>query len=252
MSSGWIKLHKQIRKHWLWEHPEYLLAWIDMLMMANWQDRKKLYKMELHDIKRGEFPASIRKLSTRWNWSMGKVQRFLNLLKSDKMIETQTDTGYTLVKILKYEQYQVADRHTDGHTDGHTDDTLTGTTIRSNKNIKDNIYTSKKSQLSKIDLNALSTKFPNVEVKVEFEKWQDWMLANGKTYKNYNSSFKNWLRNDWVAKKADSDVAQKRKLICPVHEKQITFAERDTIKYCPECRTIMKTESHLVMDSITA
>ena len=110
----------------------------------------------------------------------------------------------------------------------------------------------KKDQLEKIDLNALSTKFPNVEVKVEFEKWQDWMLANGKTFKNYNSSFKNWLRNDWVAKKADSDVAQKRKLICPVHEKQITFAERDTIKYCPECRTIMQTESHLVMDSITA
>lgn len=137
MNNGWIKLHKKIRKHWIWEHPEFLLAWIDMLMMANWTDHKKLYKMELHKIKRGEFPASIRKLSLRWDWSTGKVQRFLNLLKTDKMIDTLTDTGYTLVKIVNYEQYQVVDRHTDKHTDRHTNDTLTDTTIRSKKNIKE-------------------------------------------------------------------------------------------------------------------
>lgn len=133
MTEGWIKLHKQIRKHWLWECPEFLKAWIDMLMMANWKDRKKLYKMELHKIKKGEFPVSIRKLSLRWDWSTGKVQRFLNLLKTDKMIDTLTDTGYTLVKIVNYEQYQVVDRH----TDRHTDDTLTDTTIRSNKILKE-------------------------------------------------------------------------------------------------------------------
>ena len=140
MNNGWIKLNKRIRKHWLWEHPEYLQAWIDMLMMANWQDRKKLFKMELHEIKRGEFPASIRKLSTRWNWSIGKTQRFLNLLKSDTMIDTLTDTGYTVVKIVNYEQYQTTDRYTDRHTDGYTGDTVTGTTIRSNNNIKEINY----------------------------------------------------------------------------------------------------------------
>jgi len=116
---------------------------------------------------------------------------------------------------------------------------------------------SKETQLEKIDIDVLITKFPNIEVKAEFEKWQDWMLSKGKTFKNYNSSFKNWLRNDWVARKADSDAAQKRKLICPIHERQITFTERDTIKYCPyildngkECRQLMKSESELALIKI--
>ena len=116
---------------------------------------------------------------------------------------------------------------------------------------------SKETQLEKIDIDVLITKFPNIEVKAEFDKWKDWMLSKGKAYKNYNAAFKNWLRNDWVAKKADSDVAQKRKLICPAHEKQITFAERDTIKYCTcmldngkECRQLMKSESELALIKI--
>ena len=108
---------------------------------------------------------------------------------------------------------------------------------------------SKKLQLEKIDLDALITEFPNVDVAAEFEKWQDWMLSKGKTYKNYNSAFKNWLRSDWVQTK---EVSKKRKLICPVHEKRTALAERDSIKYCPECRMRMKTTSELALERITA
>ena len=104
-------------------------------------------------------------------------------------------------------------------------------------------------QLEKIDIDALITEFGNVDVAAEFEKWQDWMLSKGKTYKNYNSAFKNWLRSDWVQTK---EVSTKRKLICPVHEKRIAFAERDSIKYCPECRMRMKTTSELALERITA
>ena len=249
--SDWIKLHRRIRKHWLWENSDFLLAWIDMLMMANWKDRKKLFKMELHEIKRGEFPASIRKLSIRWNWSTGKTQRFLNLLKSDTMIDTQTDTGYTLIKIVNYEQYQVADRHTDKHTDKHTDDTLTDTTIRSNKKLKDNIYmqNSKKEQLKIIDIDALSIEFSGIDVPAEFEKWQDWMLSKGKTYKNYNAAFKNWLRSDFVKTKEGNGI-KKVKLICPEHNNITVHTERGTVKYCVKCRRLMKSESELALIKI--
>jgi len=108
---------------------------------------------------------------------------------------------------------------------------------------------SKKSQLAEINIDSLITEFPGVDVAAEFDKWQDWMLSKGKTYKNYNSAFKNWLRSDWVQKK---EVSKKRKLVCPVHEKITAFAERDSIKYCPECRLLMKTEEHIAIDRITA
>jgi len=107
----------------------------------------------------------------------------------------------------------------------------------------------KNSQLKKINIDALESEFPTVDVAAEFDKWQDWMLSKGKTYKNYNSAFRNWLRSDWVQK---SEKPKKLKLICPEHPTQISLTDRGTIKYCPECRTLMKSESHLAMDRVTA
>ena len=39
--------------------------------------------------------------------------------------------------------------------------------------------------------------FINKDVGLEFDKWNDYMLSNGKTYKNYSAAFRNWLRNDF-------------------------------------------------------
>lgn len=139
--NGWIKLHRRIRKHWIWDNPEYFRAWIDMLLIANHHEKKRLYKTELCTIKRGEFPTSLRKLSVRWGWSIGKIRRFILLLKNDRMIDTQTDTGFTLIKISNYDKYQLAnDTPIDTLTDTVTDtvtDTQTDTTIRRLKNDKE-------------------------------------------------------------------------------------------------------------------
>ena len=60
---------------------------------------------------------------------------------------------------------------------------------------------SKKLQIDKIDLVNLKTEFKNVDVSAEFLKWKDWMDSKGKTYKNYNAAFRNWLRSDFVKPK---------------------------------------------------
>ena len=48
----------------------------------------------------------------------------------------------------------------------------------------------------KENLDILQEQFPEVYVKLEYDKFIDYLEAKGKTYKNYNSGFKNWLRND--------------------------------------------------------
>jgi len=75
-NTGWIKLNKKIKNHWLWDKPEYLRAWIDMLMEANFADVTKLYNMELVTIKRGEFPTSLRSLSDRGVGRLVKLEGF--------------------------------------------------------------------------------------------------------------------------------------------------------------------------------
>jgi len=135
MNSGWLKIHSQIRNHWLWKDPQYLRAWIDMLMMANWKPTKRIYKNEIILIDRGSFPTSVRKLMLRWNWSNRKLYRFLKLLQKDAMIHTVKDHGFTLIKITNYDKYQLKEftpTHTPTHTLEHTPThTLEHTTRRS-------------------------------------------------------------------------------------------------------------------------
>ena len=135
--TGWVSIHKQIRNHWIWEDPRYLQAWMDMLMMANYNEVKKPYKGTIVLIKRGEFPASFRALALRWGWSKNTVIKFINRLKADTMVDTHTDYGFTLVKIVNYDKYQSqADTVVDtvgGTVSGTVSGTPGGTTI-----IKDN------------------------------------------------------------------------------------------------------------------
>ena len=57
----------------------------------------------------------------------------------------------------------------------------------------------KRNQLLDIKDNLKEYKeiFINKDVGLEFDKWNDYMLSNGKTYKNYSAAFRNWLRNDF-------------------------------------------------------
>ena len=56
----------------------------------------------------------------------------------------------------------------------------------------------KRNQLLDIRDNLKEYKeiFINKDVSLEFDKWNDYMLSTGKTYKNYSAAFRNWLRND--------------------------------------------------------
>lgn len=62
---------------------------------------------------------------------------------------------------------------------------------------------SKKNQLKKIEseLNILQAEFDKVDVSIEFDKFQDYLKANGKKYANYKSAFRNWLRSDFIKPK---------------------------------------------------
>ena len=72
----------------------------------------------------------------------------------------------------------------------------------------------KKDQLKEIEnnLSELQNEFSEVNVKLEYEKFVDYLAANGKTYKNYNAGFKNWLRNDAFGK-AKLDPKKVNKII---------------------------------------
>ena len=104
--SGWIKINRDLNKHWLWKDPQRLYWWIDLLFLANWEDRKELVGNTLVDVKRGQALASIGFLSKRWRVSIDTVRKYLRLLQSDNMIEQEAHSKYNVLTICNYEKYQ--------------------------------------------------------------------------------------------------------------------------------------------------
>ena len=107
-SRGWIKLHRRIQDHWIYQEERTFSryeAWLDLIMLANHKDNRSLIDGELITVEKGSFITSKRKLGTRWKWSNTKVNNFLSLLEQDKMIIQKSDTKKTVVTIVKYEVY---------------------------------------------------------------------------------------------------------------------------------------------------
>lgn len=124
---GWIRLHRKLRDHWLWDNKEVkskFEAWMDLIMMASHEERSVYMKEQLVIIKRGEVCCSLNTFAKRWKWSTGKVRRFISVLKTDTMVVQQTTRVATHLSICNYDTYQ-GGRHADGTPDGMSNDTQT-------------------------------------------------------------------------------------------------------------------------------
>jgi len=108
MAVGWILLYRSLQEHWLWKEKPFSRgqAWIDLIFTVNHENKKVPFDGGFITVKRGQTVTSLRKLSERWGWSVGKVSRFLNVLETDKMLTRNSDTKKTVLTIENYKDYQ--------------------------------------------------------------------------------------------------------------------------------------------------
>ena len=107
---AFIKLDRKFFAHDFWnEEREYSRAeaWLDMIQIARFETKQEIIQNKIIVIQRGEFPASRRFLEKRWNWGNSKVTTFLKMLNSSQMISQRANQGQTIIKLLKYDCYNV-------------------------------------------------------------------------------------------------------------------------------------------------
>ena len=115
---GWIKIHREITKHWIFQDAEKFKWWIDMLFLASYEDNKTVIGNKIVEVKRGQFLGSLSFFMKRWGISKERVINFLRLLQSDGMIDKMSDKNVTLITICNYESYQdVPDNKADNLSD---------------------------------------------------------------------------------------------------------------------------------------
>ena len=104
--AGWIKIHRDIATHWIFQDAEKFKWWIDLLLMASFEDNKALVGDRLVEVKRGQQIISLSFLASRWDTSKRTVLKFLTLLESDGMCNRCTHQKVTILTICNYESYQ--------------------------------------------------------------------------------------------------------------------------------------------------
>jgi hypothetical protein len=104
--EGWIKLHRQIKDHWLWKSDNRFKWWIDILLTVNHSDSKALVKGTLVECKRGQSIRSLESWAKDWGVTKGAVRDFFLLLTKDEMLYTESLKVTTRITVCKYEDYQ--------------------------------------------------------------------------------------------------------------------------------------------------
>lgn len=124
VEQGWISVHRKIRDSWIWSEKPYdkAHAWIDLLLSANYEDKKVSLGNQIVEVQRGSFITSELKLMDRWGWGKEKTRNFLKMLEADGMIKKISDKRKTLIKIENYNSYQIsAENQTASNQDISTD-----------------------------------------------------------------------------------------------------------------------------------
>lgn len=126
-NNGWIKLHRKIMDtpEWLAEPFTRAQAWVDLLLLANYETGFIRKRGVMIAVERGQVGYSEDALAARWKWSRGKVRRFLSELTrlsrivrriSEKTVQKKTSVS-GLIQIINYDEYQ-ANSTENGTEDG--------------------------------------------------------------------------------------------------------------------------------------
>ncbi|EMZ8601101.1 DnaD domain-containing protein [Listeria monocytogenes] len=242
MSSGWIKIYRSLQEHWIWENEKYLKWWLDLLLLANHQDRDILINGELITIKRGQKHTSELWLSNRWNADRKQVRKFLELLKKNDMITiTKSRQKGTTYEISNYNDFQGISeeiRTTKGTTIDTTEDTTKEHQMVQRKGHKQELKNLRIKELKKdininSDLNFKDFWEQNgfgMMLPIELEKLFAWVDdfagnreivmkalevtseqgANKRNYAYVNKILKNWESRGFKTI-ADVDAAEKQR-----------------------------------------
>lgn len=111
--KGWFSIDRAIADGDLWLDKPFARgqAWIDLLLIVNHKANTIFFDGRLVEVERGATITSIRKLGERWGWSRHKVSDFLNILvKQERITCNVVGRKYTVLKVLKYEEYQSSDK----------------------------------------------------------------------------------------------------------------------------------------------
>ena len=197
--EGWIKLHKKIMEHWMWDDPVILKAWIDILLSVNYTDKKILFDGNLVTVEAGQIITSVRKLATRWKCSKERVNKILYLFEQDNMLTVNKTTRRTLLSVVNYGFYQNGSdslKDTDKDSEQDTDkdtDSPQHKKKKEDKEIKNKYSRFVAPSVEEVrDYCSQRNNGIDAEEFVNFYQANGWVQGKGKPIKDWKACVRTW------------------------------------------------------------
>jgi hypothetical protein len=209
MDESWIKVHRKLQNHWLFENPNYTNIWLVMLFNAQWETRKRVRDGIIVEVQRGELVMSYKTIALRSYTTEKMVRNFIMHAKKDGMIEAKQGTKTAHLTIINYNKLQGHENET-GRDSGAIrarSGRDKGAIIRSKEGKKERI----EEQIDSVSMRSRAFTRPSFQEILDYfielgstadeaHKFYDHYTANGwkvgkNAMKDWKATARNWNRN---------------------------------------------------------
>lgn len=104
--KGFALLHRKVMELPFYTEPDAAHLWVHLVLKANYQPEIVLTDLGEVACGRGQFITGRNKLSTETGVTPERVQYLLRKFVKMGMISTESNRKFTLITVLKYEEYQ--------------------------------------------------------------------------------------------------------------------------------------------------
>lgn len=201
----YIKLCDKI-VDWEWfTDGNMLKVWLYLLVKAQYADGK--YRGV--EVKRGQLLTGRKLIANETRLSEQQVRTCINRLKSSGQITIESTNQYSLITIVKYDDYQGSDSYNIQQiiqpanlpitSDQPTDNQRITTYKKDKKEKKEKEYIYlgefQNVKFTADELEKLKDEFPR-DYQDRIERVSAYCASTGKKYKNYLATIRNWARKD--------------------------------------------------------
>lgn len=201
----YIKLCDKI-VDWEWfTDGNMLKVWLYLLVKAQYADGK--YRGV--EVKRGQLLTGRKLIANETRLSEQQVRTCINRLKSSGQIAIESTNQYSLITIVKYDDYQGSDSYNIQQiiqpanlpiTNDQPTSNQQSTTYKKDKKEKkekEYIYLGEfqNVKFTADELEKLKAEFPR-DYQDRIERVSAYCASTGKKYKNYLATIRNWARKD--------------------------------------------------------
>ena len=103
---GYIKIHRKIKDNKIFYKPNYLAIFMEIILSVNHKKEKRIFRWDNIFLEEWEGIFFQKEMADKFGISLWSISNILKFLKTENIIEIKTTSKYSIIKLIKWKDYQ--------------------------------------------------------------------------------------------------------------------------------------------------